>query len=80
MVPKAIIEGVRPTRPPDFRLTEPLWNLTHSCWVGTAKDRPEMEDVVGKLEVMSVHLHPSDGLLTHFHEALAMMLHSYRGN
>ena len=53
-VPVSIICGKRPPRPSHPKLTDALWELAERCWTATARDRPEMEEVVKTLKEMLV--------------------------
>ena len=44
-----VTSGDRPKRPTHPKFTDPLWELTQSCWRATAQDRPKMEDVLEEL-------------------------------
>jgi len=46
--------GKRPPRPSHPKLTDALWELAERCWTATARDRPEMEEVVKTLKEMLV--------------------------
>ncbi|KAF9647398.1 kinase-like protein [Thelephora ganbajun] len=54
-VTTSIMDGERPSRPTHPSLIDPLWKLTQRCWKDTAKDRPEMQEVIKELKGMSTH-------------------------
>ena len=75
-VPASIMCGKRPPRPSHAKLTDALWELAERCWTATARDRPEMEEVVKALKEMLVSflVYVKNLGLTHFIEIPAKLL------
>jgi len=49
-VATAVLEGRRPEKPKSKDFEGQLWELTEKCWAASADDRPNMDEVLGKLE------------------------------
>jgi len=49
-VDTAILRGRRPKKPDSKDFGNQLWELTEECWAASANDRPNIDEVLGKLE------------------------------
>ena len=45
-----VLSGNRPDRPTDPRLTDNLWDLTKNCWNHDPQGRPDISEVVLRLQ------------------------------